>query len=397
MFLKAAHILPIEGRTLSPGVIHILDGRIREIGDESMLQKMRPHEKVTDLGNVVLMPGFVNAHCHLELTCLRPLTEKRFVPWIKELVMQKTLLTEGQMIRGIKHGVQSLLDTGVTCVGDHISFNTPWEAIVNSPLRGKLFGETLGVIQDVSDDIYSTLVELKKQIDESHSNFTMHVSPHSVHAVHPETLGYVMRDQKGPLSCHLAESQSEYEYFKEDKGDIADLVKGKNPYLKKHTTTGLGYLKENKLPLEKLLLVHGNYLDDEDLKTVKKNNLSVVHCPGSHEFFGHKEFPLEKLHQEHINIALGTDSITSNTCLNFLFEMKKVKDAYPSLSSMEILKMATLNGAKALQMEHEIGSLVHGKKADIVGFELEQGTKPDDAPFRAAKADFLMIEEKIIK
>ncbi|MBI4410854.1 MAG: amidohydrolase family protein [Deltaproteobacteria bacterium] len=396
MLLKSSHIIPMEGPNLSPGYICVRDGIIQAIGDEFVLSMRKKGEELIDLGEMVLLPGFVNAHCHLELTAIGPLEKTDFVEWVKELVSRKNSLTNDEKSEGIKKGIAKLMRSGVTCIGDHISFNTPLEAIIKSPLKGRLFGEVIGVLPEVCNDIYTSFKNIQKEFTFHPSHFTLHPSPHSIHAVYPETLKKVLTDEPSPLSCHLAESRTEEDYFKTGKGALARFIRERQHDLRHPGQSGLDYLEGENLPLSKLLVVHGNYLTEKDLSAVKKHSLSIVHCPGSHEYFGHKPFPLEKLLADGINIAIGTDSIASNTDLDFLLELKRIKKLHPHLEPLKILQMATLNGARALQMDLEIGSLVAGKKADLIGFCLDGNKIPDEAPLTADYVDWMMIDGKLM-
>lgn len=381
---------------MSPGVIFIDKNMICEIGPPSLLKKY-PNEPIKDLGEMVLFPGFVNAHCHLELTALGPLPQTNFVSWIKEVVRLKKNLSRKQIRDGITSGIASLLSSGVTTIGDHVGVASDWTPLIDSPLSGILFGEVLGLVPEVAEDIYRELQSVQKKIEAESSRLKMHISPHSVHAVNQETFCKVVRDNSPPLSCHLAESEAEEEYFSGQSGSLADFMRERGIIKRHEATSGLDYISRRNLPLEKMLIIHGNYLSDSDLALVKNHHLSIVHCPGSHKYFAHRRFPIKKYLDEGINIALGTDSIASNTELNFLAELRLCRGDRPvALTDRDILTMATLNGAKALRMEKEIGSLVPGKKADIVGFHLKKNTDPLETPFNAHQADFLMIDGRIV-
>lgn len=409
MYLLAHTILPVEGPPLSPGVLRIDGNNITTVGGKNLLDKV-PSDQIVELPDLVLMPGLVNAHCHLEYTHFGPLSipppsrgggqgegeNINFVSWIREIIDRKNHSSPKEMMDGLEQGIEQMIKTGVTTIGDHISFNTPWEKIVSSPLRGRIFGEALGVTKEMSQDIYASLLEIQKKIQSHPSTLlSMNISPHSVHALNQDTLKKVLIVEKGPLSCHLAESQDEDDYFKKGNGRLFNFLKefSENRHPAK---SGLQFLDQQKLPMEKLLIVHGNYLDEEDLKIISRNRLSLIHCPGSHAYFGHRPFSLEYYIDQGINIALGTDSLASNDELSFLAEIKRVRKNFPSLPPETILEMATLNGAKALRMEQEIGSLVPGKKADVVGFKITAGSCPEESLFQALSADFVMIDGKII-
>lgn len=408
-YLLSTIVHPVTLEPLSPGVVIVQGDRIKAVGDSKLLKKITKEDQLIELENTLLLPGFVNAHCHLELTHLGPIStlnlesesepedkiKTSFVRWIINLVEAKNRSHETQVVQGIHQGIKELLHSGVTAIGDHISFNTPCEILVESPLKGRLFGEVLGVIPEVARDILATFKSIKKELASKTNRWELNISPHAVHSLDPEILKEVLLTQQAPLSCHLAESKAEYEYFDEHSGDFSRLIKNRGIQPQHHQVrSGLDYLKQQNLPLEKLLLIHGNYLNDEEINWVQEKNISVVHCPRSRAYFGHKEFPYEKLKRAGINIALGTDSLSSNQDLNFFDEIRRAQKSL-KLDWSETLSIATINGAKALRMDDEIGSIEVGKKADLIGVHL-QNNSWELSLDQAHQVDFMMIEGKKI-
>lgn len=393
----ASAIVPVDQKPLVPGVITVVGNWITALGSLDQFEKKEVSE-IIELSHTILLPGFVNAHSHLELTSLGPIPGKPdFVSWIRELVKKKLPLDPEETKRGIREGIKSLIKSGVTTVGDQISFNTSWEEIASSPLRGRIFGEVLGVLPEVCGDIYASFKEIKKQFSQISSLFEMNISPHSVHAVHPFILKKILENEPPPLSCHLAESLAEEDYFKRKGGEFMAFIRERGIDSPHQGESGLDVITKLDLDVSKLMIVHGNYLSPGDQALVQQNRLSLVHCPGSHSYFGHQRFPLEEYLAQGINVGLGTDSIASNTKLDFLEELRLVKKNYPSLSASAILEMATMGGAQALRMEDQIGSLTPGKKADIIGFKWDGKADPAEAVFNADQADFVMIDGKIIR
>ncbi|EKD41980.1 MAG: Amidohydrolase, partial [uncultured bacterium] len=123
---------------------------------------------------------------------------------------------------------------------------------------------------------------------------------------------------------------------------------------------------------------------------------SVIHCPGSHAYFGHQDFSLSQLNKLGVTIGIGTDSLASNDSLNFLNEIKQFSQNYPELSKEEILKMATMNGAQILGLEKQIGSLEKGKKADLAVFNLEGNQSPIESIFKANCVSHLFINGNLL-
>jgi 5-methylthioadenosine/S-adenosylhomocysteine deaminase len=142
------------------------------------------------------------------------------------------------------------------------------------------------------------------------------------------------------------------------------------------------------------LIVHGNYLNSEEIDLLQRHGAGVIHAPGSHRFFGHKPFPYSELKKRGIRIALGTDSLASNEDLSMLREMKLLQE---SVGKEEILQMATIEGAILLKMDNETGSIETGKKADFVAVAIsDPKAGPYENIFRAEQVSFSMIDGKRI-
>lgn len=401
MRLTASHILTFDqhNTVYSPGFIDIENDIITAVGP---LPDQSDYQGQTINLKSVLLPGFVNAHCHLELTTLGPLPATLneetqaidFVPWIWEIMKAKNSIQTQNMEAGIKAGWEQLLKSGVTCIGDHISFNVTLESLIQMPLRGILFGEVLGIVPEMCSDIYEFFKILKKRVEQADNLLTLHISAHAPHTVDSLLLKEIFTNQPAPLSCHVDESFSENEMYSQKRGQLLELIHSRRPDFIPPASSALTYLDSLNVPLEKMLLVHGNYLSAEGIKLVKKNDISIVHCPGSHTYFGHQDFPIEIYLKENINVALGTDSIASNTRLDFLHELKLLRQKKPMLGAEQILSCAIRNGAKALGMSHQIGSLEAGKKADIIGFDYTAGN-PYDAPFNADHASLCLINGQV--
>lgn len=387
MLLTASHIF--NGSDFLPAntQIRVQGDRIEEIGNLSV----NPNEPTLNLKDFVLLPGFVNAHCHLELTGIGPIQSKEgFADWIRAIIGTKEAFPAEQLPASFEEGIRRLLKSGVTAIGDHISWNSPVDALLNSKLKGRIFGEVLGVSPAFSQKTYAALRALKEKAAAS-KRFTFNHSPHSVHAVSIEALKELFQTEPAPLSCHLAESADEREFFESRSGALFDLISERYAAAGTDATSGIETLSRLGLPLEKLLVIHGNYLTESEIQTIVRHQISIVHCPGSHQYFGHQAFPLKALLDRGIPVALGTDSITSNTDLDFLMELRLVRQKHPEVGDLEILKMATIHGARALQMK-SIGEIAPKKTADIIGFKVNPGQSPQDAVFAATQADFTMID-----
>lgn len=391
MRLTAHTVLTMEGPIYTPGYIDVNQGVITDVGPLAAGDNI-------EYPDFLLMPGFVNAHCHLELTSLGPIRPEKpelkqpFVPWIRKLIEQKRQLSLEEQKRGMEEGIQNLMHSGVTTLGDHISHDCPTEIHAASPLKGRLFAEVLGTQPEVSEKIYADLKMMRDAWDEQASHFSFHIVPHSIHGVYPGIFSQIQNNEHPPLSTHIAESDDEDEYFSKKGGPLWKLIRERGVQPQHQNRSALNYLIEENFDLSKFLFIHANYFTDDEITSIANHNVSVVHCPGSHAFFNHKEFPLLALENSNINIALGTDSLASNTQLNFLHEIQLLKNAFKHLSFEKILHMATINGAKALKMDKTVGSIKTGKSADIIAFEMKnRKTYPFEVPFLAEYASHSWI------
>jgi len=350
-----------------------------------------------ELENAALFPGLVNAHCHLELTALADLSYPgSFVEWIRKLLTAKNALSPRQQNQSLTKGILLSLMGGTTTVGDHISFNSDIRSLLNSPMRGKVFLEILGVLPEMAQEIFKVAQELKRNLASQNSLLELIPSPHSVHAVEPGILWKIFSQDHDLFSIHLAESQVEQEYFEKNNGPLYDFISERGSRLQRNSRSSIQELNDHGWLDDRILAIHGNYLSPEEFNLLGEKNISVVHCPLSHRYFGHRPFPLEEAQRAGVNLALGTDSLASAASLSMLEVLRQTQVNFPSLKKEEIFQMATLGGAKALKMEQAIGELRPGKKADMIGISVKDPNKPLEALFKAGQVDFSMINGNLL-
>jgi cytosine/adenosine deaminase-related metal-dependent hydrolase len=341
-------------------------------------------QEVIDLGDSILMPGLVNAHCHLEFGAAAEISSPSFTKWARQLHPEE----RGHRGPPLQDRIKQVLRGGSTTVANHCS---PETDSFETPFRRVNFWEVLG---SDPDRARKSLELALKQAE----RFGGYVTPHSLYAVHREVLEAIFKSPRAPLSLHLLESSDENQFFREGRGPLADLIRERGGAAPIPDTSPIHWLHHVGAPFMApgrdesrpyVLLVHGNYLQPTEIQLLQTSGASVIHCPGSHRFFGHQRFSYEALRNAGIQVGLGTDSLASNAEISMLREMRLFHEAYPEVAVEEIVKMATLDGAKALGLESEIGSIEIGKKADLVavlGRDL----------MSASEASFAMIAGKRI-
>lgn len=210
------------------------------------------------------------------------------------------------------------------------------------------------------------------------------LSPHAPYTATPDLYRAAAKlaDRKRMLlTTHILESADEREMFEQAGGALYEwLVRLGRDMYDCGGRSALENLRSYGVHGPRVLGVHLNALDDDELDQVADAGMSVAHCPGSHEFFGHPAFPLEQLLARGVNVCVGTDSLASASAgatLDLFSELRRIRRAFPRVSAETILKLGTMNGAKALQAADRIGTIEPGKQADLVALRLPSAAISD--------------------
>ncbi len=378
MILRAKTVLPITAPPIEDGAVFVAGHKIRAVAPWNDL---RPHlrEKVLDLGEVILLPGLVNAHCHLDYSDMAGQLSppKTFTDWIAAITVAKTAWGYSDYARSWLHGAHQLLKTGTTTVGDIEAMPDllpeVWDA---TPLRLFSFLEMTGIkARRAPREILREAVETIDSLH--HPRNRAWLSPHAPYSTLPELLqrtARIARKRKWRVSIHVAESAQEFEMFQHARGEMHDWLKRNE---RDNSDCGRGspvaHLARQKLLGENVLAIHVNCLARGDATLLAKTKTHVVHCPRSHDYFKHPPFERARLANAGVNVCLGTDSLATvrkngkqNPELNMFAEMRALADGDKSVSPPEILELATVNGARALGRAGSAGELSPGAYADLI-------------------------------
>ena len=381
IFAKA--ILTMDSpKPIEDGFIMIQGHRILQVGKRKDLY-FRPSFRMLDLGDTILTPGLINAHCHLDYTSFKGQVRYRggFRQWLREMGQKTRETTAVEFKRSIQKGIKESLAYGTTTLCD---ISTSWESyplLRQSSLRSFVFLEMIDLGLPSAKGYWKTFEQrLKSLVRQSPPTpvFQWGLSPHTPFTVSKELLqltGRYLSDRKNILTTiHLAESREEAAYFREGSGPMAERIKALNPdWTLPRKTTPVQYLNDNGWLPKLDLGVHLNRVDDRDLKLLAKNRITVVHCPGSHAYFNHPPFRYKSFRRRRIPVCLGTDSLASNQSLSLFREMRLFREKHPKVSSQEILSMVTEKPAQALGMGLQLGRIKPGYFADLIGIPLTKG------------------------
>jgi aminodeoxyfutalosine deaminase len=378
MILRARIVLPVSRPPVENGAVQIAGNRVVRVGRWS---EFAPGERgeVLDLGNCILLPGLINAHCHLDYTNMAGLVppQKSFTDWIRFMLAAKAEWNYTEFAESWLHGARTLLRTGTTTVADHEAvpelLPDVWTA---TPLRVISFLEMTGVKTRRRPD--AILREAAERVQSlNHSRCRAGLAPHAPYSTVPELVrlsAAAARERRWPLSIHVSESAQEFETFTEGSGAMFDWLRRNERDM---SDCGQGspvqHLERCESLSGNLLAVHVNYLAEKDAVLLARRNVSVVHCPRSHLYFRHADFPFRELTKANVNICLGTDSLATvykgkreTVELNLFDEMRAFAAAHPRLPARTIVEMATVKGARALGLQGWVGEICDGAFADLI-------------------------------
>ena len=390
--IKFGALLTQCGEPIENGELIIENGNILEISSCSGKESA---EATLDLSDHLLMPGFVNAHCHLSLTALanKLSPSESFAGWISDLIPLNSALSNEERANGIRLGANDMKSSGVTGLADYVADPALLKSIAELGFRSVLFLEIIGFQKDKADGLTKEVEAILKSHD---SSWTLGIAPHAPYSVSEKLLrqlDHLSRKYGCLLSTHLAETDEEVQFIDKGEGPLLGLLKDRQAFdesWQAPATTPSRYLKSIGA-LDDMVAVHCNYIEG-DIDDVQ----AAVFCPKSTQWFGRsKILPVRKMLDAGIPVALGTDSMASNDSLNFLEEIRMADQLLPDVSRKEILTMATRFGAEVLRLP--CGKIMPGKKADIIGFRINSNWEnwydlPFDAPSK--QVDFYMADGK---
>ena len=383
MIIRAGTVVTMDGLPIDNGAVAVSGSRITNVGKFSEISATNSGEQIVDLGEQALLPGLINAHCHLDYTCLRGKIPppKSFTEWIRAINAEKANLSPANYIGSINDGFAEAARFGTTTIANLTAF-PELVSRIQAPIRAWWFAELIDV-RDPSraNEIVNAAVETLKSAE--HWGLAPH-APFTASANLYRRCEEVARLENALLTTHLAESREEMSMFRDASGPLYDFLKeigrnmadcGRKTPLSQLTEI----LRDVSTPLdmtESWMLVHLNELakNDFDLFARSRNQFSIAHCPRSHAYFGHSPFEFETLRELGFNVCLGTDSLASNDDLSLFAEMRAFQKEFPKIPPDEIFRMVTSNPALALGKPHVLGRIGKNCWADLIAVPITGST-----------------------
>lgn len=393
MLIRARSLLPITAPPIEDGAVLVSGESLAEVGPWSELRLRHPTATVVDLGDVAVLPGWINAHCHLDYTHLAGHLPppRSFTDWIQGIIGLKAAWSFSEFAASWVAGARQLLATGCTTVCDFEAvpelLPEAWNA---TPLRVLSALEITGVraARPPRDILDGFLAHAENLIALRHPRNHVGLAPHAPYSTLPELLRLTARAaaERGlPITIHVAESAEEDAMFRTADGPmyhwlrpqrVMDDCDGRSPV---RVVADAGLLGPSSL------LAHVNYPDADDLELLARSGSAVVHCPRSHDYFGHAPFPFAQLRQAGVRVCLGTDSLLTvrkpgrpAVQLDLFTELRTFADRHPEVPASALLALVTSEAALALGRGGQLGSLRAGHAADLIAVPLVDVTVPPE-------------------
>lgn len=356
--LKAGLLLPVEGMPLSGAVLTIEGDRIMAVAPSGQAD--------IDLGDVVVLPGLVNAHTHLDLSDFeRPIEiDGSFANWIESVIRHRNR-DDSNPDAAIRTGVEELLATATTLVGDVNAGSDSRKDLEMSQIDAVVFREVIGIDRQRGESSWEAF-EKWRDSAKPDSRIISGISPHAPYSTR---LDLMERAGRSALPCqiHLAETAEEAEFVYHRSGPLSELLTRLGLNQKTDIADSFKAILDT---LPEACLVHANVLPAAEYGKGR----SLIHCPATHKHFGRPPVSVNRWLSAGANVGFGTDGRASSPTLNLGAHLLDLLAGSDAMQPMELLRCATWGGAKALGMERSHGSVGVGKLANLVIVPFPRGS-----------------------
>jgi len=366
--LTAHYVCPISGPPIKHGILELAD-------DGTLLGIEGPFEEPVETAGLeqysgMLVPGFVNAHCHLELSHLSgKIPQKIGLPAFVGRMITLNASGDKAPAELLKKVDRYMYAKGIVAVGDISNTDRTVEVKANSAITYHTFLEVLEQGRDLVT-ISSAYLHLLRTFRQHHQAISL--VPHSAYALKKPTVDWLLNHEpENIVSLHSQESRAEDLLLQNKKGPLFEALVAKGIPMEHFQAPGKHALHLFSKWLmkykRKVLFVHNTFALTYEMVKVQENlpEVTFVTCPKSNLYIENTLPPLDEWHEANLQVAIGTDSLASNTSLDMLSEMKTIAHAFPSIPFVQLLRWGTLNGAQALGLEEYLGSFDVNKKPGV--------------------------------
>lgn len=389
--IVTAHwVLPIVSSPINQGAVAIESDCIVAVGTAVEVRRQFPKATIDDFGEAAILPGLINVHSHLELTAFRGrLEDLHFQSWIAQLIRLKfEKLSGDDLLASARLGCIESIKAGITTLADTSDASAPLESLIESGQRGVIFQECFGPgIEQAAESLDLLRAKLEAHAErlaragrEAQARLSIGISPHAPYSVSSKLYELAARlalDLKLDVAIHAAESVDETNLLWDGSGAFGDSLRRRGIGFTPPRSSTIKYFDRLGVLETSPLLIHGVTVDEDDMELMAANSVRVAHCPKSNAKFGHGVAPLIELQQAGVRVGLGTDSVASNNTMDLIEESRFCSALHRAAKKNaglcpadEMLRLMTIEGARVLGMEDQIGSLEVGKQADLIAIDL---------------------------
>lgn len=367
-YFSADFVLPITSPPMPDAVVETTsEGQVVRIWED---RSMLPSDVTINTYNGLITPGFINAHCHLELSHMRGLIPRdtglvRFI----QAVIKNRHASESDIITAMTQADLTMQANGIVAVGDHANTSISRQVKENSPIYYHTFLEVMGFAEDQANSIWE-----KAQLTmQEFGPLSVTPTPHAPYSTSKALLGIIKNtkvEEVPIISIHNQESAEENKLFIYREGDFIEFYKWLDQDIShfkprsRSSIQTIGNIFPKDRPIQ---LVHNTFSSIRDAAFLTRMNLDVYWCicPGANKYIEGRIPNIKLLNQSGKPITIGTDSLASNEKLCILSEMKTYHNQHPNAAFLEMLQWATWNGAQVLGIADQFGSIEAGKKPGI--------------------------------
>jgi cytosine/adenosine deaminase-related metal-dependent hydrolase len=359
---KADYVFPVYADPVKNGIVTVDDrGKIISVTDHNN----PPDGPVEELSGIIC-PGFVNTHCHVELSHLKDKIQPHggLINFIKDVqTFRKS--DEKQVLDAIQKADAEMYANGIVAVGDISNSNLSIPVKAASKLYYHTFVETFGFLPDRAEEVFTNAIALLNEFKPQNCSITAH-APYSVSKELFKLIKKHSDSDQNLISIHNQESEEENKFYRYKLGGFLDLYD--------HFGMDISYFKpqarnslQSIIPLltnkQQILLVHNTCTNLKDIYFIKRfdRKINWCFCPNANLYIENRLPKIQLFIDQGFNITLGTDSLASNSGLCILSEMRTIQKKFPAVGIAKLIEWGTINGAKLLGIDDEKGTLEAGK------------------------------------
>lgn len=408
---RARWVVPVTSPPEANALVAVDGDRIAYVGPVADA----PEGEDVDLGDVILMPGLVNAHCHLELTAMRGFLEDLdFRRWILRLTNARQAVFDREaLLDSARYGIEEGLRAGITTFADTSDSAVGLEAMRDAGVRGVLYQEVFGPDPSQSAKAIADLREKVAGLRYLETPLVrVGVSPHAPYTVSDDLFkatALLARELGLPVAVHVAESDLEAQLIANGSGGFADGLRRRGIDVAPRAESPIALLQSCGVLDTRPLLIHCVRVNAADVERIASSSSTVAHCPVSNAKLGHGVAPLMDLLAAGIPVGLGSDSMASNNRMDLLEEarvalltQRAVAQLCDAPEAADMIELATIAGARALGIDALVGSLEEGKQADLAAFAIEPAVPIQDPvaalvfSISGARARFVSVAGRVL-